>query len=92
VYSELVTDGQSALFADLTSSGIADAVTRLLTDPALRQRLAAAARESVARAATLPREAQRVEQLYARGLSAPRASAARLDTGSIVDAVGLLLR
>jgi glycosyltransferase involved in cell wall biosynthesis len=92
VYAELLRDGESALFTDLSPIGIAEAVPRLLTDAALRRRLAAAAHESVTRTVTLPREAQRVEQMYKRVLAAPRARAGRLDTGSILDAVGLLLR
>lgn len=46
---EVVVDGQNGLVADGTVSGLQDTLRRLLGDPDLRRRLAARAREDVAR-------------------------------------------
>jgi glycosyltransferase involved in cell wall biosynthesis len=71
-YAEAVEDGKSALLVDLASEAVAGAVARLLTEPALHETIAAAARDRVAAIALLPREAQRVEEFYRRLLAEPR--------------------
>jgi glycosyltransferase involved in cell wall biosynthesis len=86
----VVTDGESALLVDHAVPAVASALVRLLSDERLRSRLAARARDRVREVAFLPRELERVEELYrelvARG---PRAAAKR---GQWLDLAGLLLR
>jgi glycosyltransferase involved in cell wall biosynthesis len=92
-YGEVVQDGETALLADLSAEGVADAVARLLTDAELRERLAEGGRRRVGQLASLPREAERVEQMYGRILGPPRAKPwGRLVVGSILDTLGLLVR
>jgi glycosyltransferase involved in cell wall biosynthesis len=91
-YAEVVTDGESALFADRDSTAIAAALTRLLGSTAQARALAAAGRRRMLEVAALPREVSRVLALY-EWLSAqgtrrpPRGAIARG-----LDIAGLLLR
>ncbi len=77
-YAEVVSDGEHVLLADLEAPAIAAAVTRLLTDAPLAERLRRAALARVHDVAALPREAARVEALYAELLGRPRRRAPRL--------------
>jgi glycosyltransferase involved in cell wall biosynthesis len=89
-YAEAVEDGKTALLVDLQSEAVAAAVTRLLTEPALRDALSTAARTRVAEIALLPREAERVEGFYRGLLTRPRRHRRRLALA--LDALSLLLR
>jgi glycosyltransferase involved in cell wall biosynthesis len=89
-YDEVVKDGEHALLADLEPGAIAAAVIRLLEDPALAARLTRAARERVLAVASLPREAARVEALYAELLARPRRRAALAPR--LLDGATLFLR
>ncbi len=71
-YAEIVDDGEHVVLADLEPSAIAKAVVRLLTDTPLAQRLTRASLARVREVASLPREAARVEGLYAELLQRPR--------------------
>jgi glycosyltransferase involved in cell wall biosynthesis len=89
-YAEVVTDGESALLVDHAAPAVASALVRLLSDQGLRARIAARARERVREVAFLPRELERVEELYRELLArGPRAAA---DRGQWLDLAGLLLR
>ncbi len=77
-YAEVVDDGEHVLLADLDAPAIAAALARVLTDAALARRLTGAALTRVREVASLPREAARVEALYAELLQRPRRAAPRL--------------
>jgi glycosyltransferase involved in cell wall biosynthesis len=89
-YGDVVVDGESALFTDFEPGAIANAVLRLLGEPALAQALARNALEQVQQVAFLPKEVERVEGLY-RTLAAGGAGR-RIHGGWLFDALGLLLR
>jgi glycosyltransferase involved in cell wall biosynthesis len=89
-YREVVTDGESALLADLEPQAIAGALVRLLGDEALRGRLAQAGLERVREVAYLPSELRRVDALY-RDVVA-RGGARERPQGRLLDFLGLLLR
>jgi glycosyltransferase involved in cell wall biosynthesis len=63
-YEELVTHGRSAYFVDITPESIADGVTRVLGDAALRERMASTGREIVATQADFDLDVDRVEAKY----------------------------
>jgi glycosyltransferase involved in cell wall biosynthesis len=65
-YREVVDDGVHAVSTVLEAGAIASAVSALLADEARRRRIARAARGRVESVASLPREIERVEALYAR--------------------------
>jgi glycosyltransferase involved in cell wall biosynthesis len=66
VYREVLEDGHSALMTSATPDAIAQAVSSILKDEALRSRLAAAARARVSEVGSLPPELDRLERAYAR--------------------------
>ena len=77
-YEEVVRHGESAYFVDAEPETIADGMIRLLSDPALRARIAGNALEIVAREGNLEESASRVLARY-RQLAAsvpPRAFSA----------------
>jgi glycosyltransferase involved in cell wall biosynthesis len=63
-YEELVTDGESAYFVDITPESIADGVIRMLGDAVLRERIVGIGREIVVTHADFDREVDRVEARY----------------------------
>jgi glycosyltransferase involved in cell wall biosynthesis len=63
-YSEIVRDGESAVFAEITPAGVADAIVSLLKDPALHGKISRTGREIVAEHASFPRDVDRVESAY----------------------------
>jgi glycosyltransferase involved in cell wall biosynthesis len=63
-YGEIVQDGESALFADITPEGVADAVLRLLRNPELSRRVAEQGRKIVIEQANFPRDVAKVENAY----------------------------
>jgi glycosyltransferase involved in cell wall biosynthesis len=63
-YGEIVRDGESALFTDITPDGVADAILRLLRDPVLSQRVAEQGRKIVTEQANFPRDVAQVENAY----------------------------
>jgi len=65
-YGEIVQDGESAIFADITPDGIADGILKLLADESLRRHIGCAGREVVLQHANLPRDVDRVEAAYYR--------------------------
>ena len=90
VYEEVVHDGAEALLVPLEAEALAQAVRRVLCEPALALRLAARARETVRREADLGREVARVEGFYAAALAAP--IPAPTTASRAIDALGLLVR
>lgn len=89
-YAELVRDGEQVLLADLDAASVGDAVVRLLTDAALARRLTQASLARVREAAHLPREVERVEQLYEQVLRTRRRRAPL--AGRFLDGLTLFLR
>ena len=71
-YEEIVQDGRDVLLADLDGGAIGTAVARLLTDPALANRLVKNGLQRILAEASLPEEARRVDGFYRRILAAPR--------------------
>ena len=71
-YTEMVQDGREVLLADLTASGIAGTVSRLLSDANLATSLTAAGLKRIRQEPTLSDEARRVDGLYRRILEKPR--------------------
>jgi glycosyltransferase involved in cell wall biosynthesis len=67
VYDELVSHDREVLLADFTRESVAEAVTRLLVEPATRARLAATGLARVRKIADLSQEAARTAALI-RGL------------------------
>jgi len=65
-YEEVVRDGESAVFADITPTGIADAILKLLRDEALHRRISQAGRDVVVEQANFPHDVSRVEDAYYR--------------------------
>ena len=63
-YGEIVQDGESAVFADITPEGVADAVLRLLRNPELSRRVAEQGRKIVIEQANFPRDVAKVENAY----------------------------
>jgi glycosyltransferase involved in cell wall biosynthesis len=63
-YSEIVRDGESAVFADISSDAVADAVLRLLRDRSLSRRVAEEGRKIVIEQANFPRDVTKVENAY----------------------------
>ncbi len=63
-YEELVRHGESAYFVDTTPAGVAEGVTRLLADAALRGRIAHGGRAIVERDADFDADVVRVEAAY----------------------------
>jgi glycosyltransferase involved in cell wall biosynthesis len=90
VYAEVVTEGESALLADLEPAAVAAAINRVLGNPALAGALARNALLQLERTALLPREVERVEALY-RDL-VTRGARQNRSRGRLGDALGLLLR
>jgi len=90
VYEEVVRDGSEALLVPLEAAAVAEAVRRLLGEPALAARLAERALATVRVEANLGREAARVEGFYEEARSAPRPP--RSPTGRALDALSLLVR
>jgi glycosyltransferase involved in cell wall biosynthesis len=81
VYREVLEDGVSALMTSATPDAIAQAVSSILKDEALRSRLAATARARVSEIGSLPRELDRLERAYARvgrAVGRPRRRALRV--------------
>lgn len=81
VYREVLEDGHSALMTSATPDAIAQAVSSILKDEALRSRLVAAARARVSEIGSRPRELDRLERAYARVAGAvgrPRKRALRV--------------
>ena len=68
--SLMVDDGRTGLRAPATAAGMAAAVRRLLDDPELAERLAAAGREEVLERFTTQAMTQQVEDLYEQLLNA----------------------
>ncbi len=66
----MVDDGRTGLRAPATAAGMAAAVRRLLDDPELAERLAAAGREEVLERFTTQAMTRQVEELYERFLNA----------------------
>ena len=89
-YREIVTDGESALLADLEPRAVASTMVRLMTDSALRDRLARTGLERVREVGFLPRELQRVDSLYREVVA--RGAARGRPRGRLLDLLGLLLR
>lgn len=71
-YEELIRDGESAVMAALQPSDLAAALTRLLTDAALRQRIGESGRRLILEHADFDSEVQRVEGFYRELLVGPR--------------------
>lgn len=71
-YGEIVKDGESVITADVEPASVAEAIVRVLTDQALRDRIAARGRETVVEVANFPRDVRRVEALYRELAAAPR--------------------
>jgi glycosyltransferase involved in cell wall biosynthesis len=90
VYEEVVHDGAEALLVPLAPGALAEAVARILREPALAARLADRALATVRVEADLGREAARVEGFYQEALDAPRPGPAR--AARALDALGLLVR
>jgi glycosyltransferase involved in cell wall biosynthesis len=65
-YSEVLRDGETAIMTSTEPASLADAVSRVLLDVALRARLCAAALSRVSEVALLPRELARLDTAYAR--------------------------
>ena len=63
-YGEIVQDGESAVFADITPEGVADAVLRLLRNPEFSRRVAEQGRKIVIEQANFPRDVAKVENAY----------------------------
>ncbi len=63
-YEEIVRHGDSAYFVDATATGVAEGVTRLLGDEALRMRIGRAGRAIVEREADFDAEVAKVESTY----------------------------
>lgn len=61
---EIVSDGESGILVDDTPEGLAEALTRLAKDEALRKKLARGAREAAKARFGLPEQAARVEAAY----------------------------
>lgn len=89
-YDEVARDGEHVLAAELEPGAIAAAIVRLLEDPALARRLTRASLARVREVASLPREAARVEAMYAELLARPRRRAPLLPR--LLDAASLFLR
>ena len=89
-YREIVTDGESALLADLEPRAVASTMVRLMTDSALRDRLARTGLERVREVGFLPRELQRVDSLYREVVA--RGAARERPRGRLLDLLGLLPR
>jgi glycosyltransferase involved in cell wall biosynthesis len=87
-YREVVEDGVHAVFAHIDAHAIGTALGGLLVDDGRRRALARAARERVESVASLPREVERVEALYASALARRRPASRLLDR--VVDALGPL--
>lgn len=65
-YEEVLTDGESALFAEPTADGVAVAILSLLSDGGLAETLVANALKVVREKADLGREAVKVSDIYRR--------------------------
>ncbi|MBV8773829.1 MAG: glycosyltransferase [Deltaproteobacteria bacterium] len=65
-YSEIVRDGDSAVFAEVNPDGVANAVLKLLCDPNLHSRIATKGRKLVVEQANFRRDVDRVEEEYYR--------------------------
>jgi len=88
-YTEVVSDGGTAVLCDFTPPSIAEAVLRLLTDEPFRKGVATRALARVAECAFLPREIARVEAFYQELLASPNR---RPPPGRLLDALGLFFR
>lgn len=65
-YDEIVRDGESAIFVDITPDDVAEAILRLLGDEELRRSIVARGRELVIAQANFPRDVKRIEDVYYR--------------------------
>jgi glycosyltransferase involved in cell wall biosynthesis len=63
-YGEIVRDGESAIFTDISADGVADAVLRLLRNRSLSRRVAEEGRKIVIEQANFPRDVAKVENAY----------------------------
>ena len=66
----MVDDGRTGLRAPATAAGMSGAVSRLLDDPAVAERLAAAGRDEVLSRFTTEAMTRQLENLYDRLLAA----------------------
>jgi glycosyltransferase involved in cell wall biosynthesis len=80
-YEELITDGESAVMVALNPPDIAATLTRLLTEPELRQRIAENGRRLVVERADFDREVGRVEGFYRELVRGPRRRSLRKRAG-----------
>lgn len=85
-YSEIVRDGETALFARIEPQAVAQAITRLLSDDGLRAAMVQKGREIVIAEANFPREIERVEAAY-RELASKGKRRRRLNLAMVKDAM-----
>jgi glycosyltransferase involved in cell wall biosynthesis len=90
-YSEIVKDGESALFTDIEPASLAEAILRLLQDEGLRKSVIARGRETVMDVASFPRDVRRMEVVY-RELAAQPRQRFRYRTMMLVDVARYWLR
>jgi glycosyltransferase involved in cell wall biosynthesis len=65
-YGEIVTDGQSAIFADITPASVADRILHLFADEKLRRSISTNGRKVVMTEANFPHDVRRLEEAYFR--------------------------
>jgi glycosyltransferase involved in cell wall biosynthesis len=90
-YSEIVKDGESALFTDIEPASVAEAILRLLQDEGLRKSVIARGRETVMDVASFPRDVRRMEAVY-RELAVQPKQRFRYRTMMLVDVARYWLR
>lgn len=65
-YSEIVRNGETALFAEIAPEPVAGSILTILGDPDLSRRMAQMGRDVVIAEANFPKEVERVEAAYQR--------------------------
>lgn len=83
-YEELITDGESAIMVALNVFDMAETLTRLLTSPELRQRVAENGRRLILQRADFDHEVSRVEGFYRELLVGPRRRSLRKRSGLLM--------
>lgn len=89
-YAEVVEDGRSALFVELSAPSIAAGLRRVLADPTLAESLAREGLAAVSRKASLPEDVDRVLKIFESVRARPRDAAPQDPMGALQDFVGLV--
>ena len=88
-YAEIAEDGRSALFAEINVPSIGAGLSRLLRDESLRSTLAREGQVVVREKASLPRDLERVVQIFEEARAKPRPRPRWDPLGALLDLVGL---